>query len=112
MKRNRKYLRGYTPATVMVCNKAAGSNTALNRLLTPPSCTVDNVSVPNDVLNKPTSQSPSLNDAHHIAEGPSEPDNSPVNRNVQESLTFGRLEHLNHPGLKEGNEPVNRLRRR
>ena len=34
------------------------------------------------------SQSPLISDAHHVAEGPSEPDNNPVNRNFQEPFFY------------------------
>ena len=53
-------------------------------------------------------QSPSIGDAHDAGEDPLKPINNPVNRNIQGLYFFD----FNDPGLKEDDEPINRLRRR
>ena len=115
-KRNRKYLRDYTPATIMVCSSATSWSTAPKLSLAPPSGTVDEVPESNGELHKPMIdcplQSTSIGEAYDVAGGLSEPDNNPVNINVQASLALRRLKDFNHPGLKESDEPVNLLRRR
>ena len=116
-KRNRKYLRGYTPATVMIRNRASSSGTAAKQPLSPTPCTVNDIPVPasdlsHEQMMDAPSHSPSIGDTHHVAEGLSEPDNNPVNTNVQQRLAVRRLNDFNNPGLKEDVEPVkHRLRR-
>ena len=116
-KRNWKYLRGYTPATVMIRNSASSSGTPAKQPLSPTSCTVDDIPVPTSdlsheqVLDGP-SLSPSIGDTHYVAKGLSEPDNNPMNTNVKQPLAVRRLKNFNNPGLKEDVEPVkHRLRR-
>ena len=92
-KRNRKYLRGYTPATVMIRNSASSSGTTAKQLLSPTSCTVDDNPVSTSdlsheqVMDSP-SFSPSIGDTHHVDKDLSEPDNNPVNTNVKQPLAL------------------------